>query len=137
MNIKLIIALITCSLLLSCDKNSGEEESPWPVWILYVHAKNSETNQPVQNCVRVVWNFQGSNEINTTSCHDTDSDDQSFVKVWRSIREPLTVEYHVECDGYFDSDDMSAYFDPESAYTRPGAPGDEDIVSETVYLSPE
>jgi hypothetical protein len=32
---------------------------------------------------------------------------------------------------------MSAFFNHSLAFTRPGAPGDEVIVSETVFLGPE
>jgi hypothetical protein len=137
MNVKLVVTLLTCCLLTSCAPKEDVPESPWPVWILYVHAQDALTRAPVESCARVVWRFSDSSESNTTTCQDTYPDRPDFVKVWRPIREPLTVIYQVECDGYIDTGDMSAYFDPELAYTRPGAPGDEDIEDVTVNMYPE
>lgn len=137
MTIRMILIMIAGSLLLSCDKKSDEEESPWPVWILYVHGVNASTNQPVSQCVSVIWRIQGDSDDQTTTCQDTDPDRPDFVKVWRPIREPLTVIYHVECEGYYPDGERTAFFDPELAYTRPGAPGDEDIESVTINLYPE
>ncbi|MBU0690814.1 hypothetical protein KKC97_11800 [bacterium] len=137
MMVRMIIALAVCGLLLSCDKKSEEEYNPWPVWILYVHAINNTTGQSVENCISVIWRIQGEEEDQTTTCEDPQTNDPSRVKVWRPIREPLTVIYHVECEGYYDDIDRTAFFDPELAYTREGAPGDEDIESVTVELYPE
>jgi len=122
-----ILTLLACCLLLSCDKKEEEPYNPWPVWIIYVHAWDESPNTPVLNCARVVWQISGSQEVNTTTCAELDPNIPNVVKVWQPIREQLTVIYHVECEGFINSIDYNVFFDPQLAYTRPGAPGDEVI----------
>ena len=136
MSARFFIAILVCSLMISCDRNSSDgDDTVYPVWILIVQVKNSLTQLPVENCARVVWEVRGSGETHTTDC-DIRNLGVDGVKVWQSINEPLVVDYHVECDGYRPSSDRMAQFDPELAYVHPGAPGAEDIARVTVSLTP-
>jgi hypothetical protein len=130
------LALFGSLFLFSCDRGGDEGDNPWPVWILYVTVVNGTNQQPIQSCAEVVWTTSESNEIQRTTCQNTDDDRRNFVKVWRSIENDITIFYHVEAEGYQASGDQSVYFDRDLAYTRPGAPGDEVIESAQVTLFP-
>jgi hypothetical protein len=134
MRVTLIVMLLAGFLLTSCDKKGTEPYSPWPVWILDVRANDGLTRTPVASCIRVVWRYSDATDSATSSCF---SGTPSYARAWQPIREPVTIVYHIECNGYINTGDFTVYFDPELAYTRPGAPGDEVIEEATVSMYPE
>jgi hypothetical protein len=134
MNVQLIVMLLACFLLTSCDKKEDEPYNPWPVWILDVHAKSGLTGTPLESCIRIVWRYSDATDNSTSQCY---SSAPNYARAWESIDEIVTIVYHVECDGYFSTEEFSVTFDPELAYTRPGAPGDEVIEDVTVSMYPD
>jgi hypothetical protein len=134
MSLKPIVMLLACFLLTSCGKKSTEPYNPWPVWILDVHANSGLTHTPVESCIRIVWRYSTETDNSTSQCY---SNVPNYARAWESIDEIVTIFYHVECDGYFTTGESSVTFDPELAYTRPGAPGDEVIEDVTVSMYPD
>ena len=110
-----------------------EDESPWPVWILYAYAIEHEGEGvpvPVQGCPSVTWRYEGASNGTTTSCRE-----HNLVKVWEHIDNTVTIVYRINCAGYFSSADYRYTFDMDSIRVLPGRDGPEVICNTTVLLN--
>jgi hypothetical protein len=134
LSVFLVSLFVTGDLVTGCRKDDEDQKSPWPVWILYVNVYEplgfGGGRTPVSGCPSVVWWFDGDDQTRQTEkCYEGSSQ----VKVWRGISEAVRIVYYVTCDGYYDSEILSAYFLPP-AVQGPGREGAEVIVSESVVL---
>jgi hypothetical protein len=114
-------------------RHTTQPVSTFPRWMIVatvVETTDPGHFAPVRGCPQVRWHYSDSAESNLVTCYHS----TNVVKPWEQISQRVTVNYVVECEGYFSSEVRTVTFDPADAAVGPGRPGPEIIDNETVTL---
>ncbi len=127
-----LIALILIALA-GC-RDEPEETDIYPVWILNVLCFEDDITgilQPVRNCPRVTFFQLPGGQDSTVGCV---SNQRHRVKVWDHLDSVVTISYSVTCDGYWNTQGEIHTFYEANAIQRPGRPGREHEITDTLIL---
>jgi hypothetical protein len=131
--ISIAIALALSILLAGCPPRDNNNDPVYPVWILNVYVweqyNNPGARVAVRGCPHVTFHTFDNPRDSTVNCREG-----NYVKAWNHIDRSFTIQYTVFCDGYFPSEEYSAFFNADLAQQRPGRPGAEVEVNNDVHL---